>query len=70
MSGLDIKLERTRLGLRQYKVAAALGWPSTTLWMIEANRRPVSPELANTITETMRQLAERDASTTRDDRAA
>ncbi len=57
MIGTDLKLERTRHGVRQYRLAQALGVPSTTIWAIESNRKPVAPDLAAVITETIRALA-------------
>lgn len=57
MNGTDLKIERVRRGLRQFMVAAALGWPPTTLWSIEAGRRPVSPEEAERIMQAIRKLS-------------
>ena len=57
MNGTDLKIERVRRGLRQYKVAAALDWPQTTLCNIESGRRTVSPEEAERIMNAIRQLS-------------
>ena len=57
MTGLELKLERTRLGLRQYRLAQRLGLPPTTIWLIESGRRPVGPEDARRILAAMRELA-------------
>ncbi len=57
MIGTDLKLERTRHGVRQYRLAQTLGVPSTTIWAIESNRKPVPLDLAAVITETIRALA-------------
>jgi hypothetical protein len=57
MTGLDLKLERVRLGLRQWRVAAALSIHPTALWLIESDRRPVSPERARQIWDELQRLA-------------
>ncbi len=57
MDGTSLKLERVRRGLRQYRVAAALGVPQTTLCAIENGRRPVTVAEAERIAEAIRRLA-------------
>ncbi len=57
MDGLDLKLERVRLGLRQYRVAQALGIPQSTLWAIESGRKPIRIDEAERIVRAMRDLA-------------
>ncbi len=57
MNGIDLKIARVRSGVRQYKLAAALGVPSTVVWQIESGRRTLSPELADTISKTIKELA-------------
>ena len=70
MTGLDLKVERTRLGLKQYRLAAALGVPPTIVWQIESGRRPVSADQANSILRTMRDLAAQEQSRPGNDLAA
>lgn len=70
MNGTDIKVERVRLGLRQYIVAARLGVPQTTLCAIENGRRPVTHEEAISIREKLRELASQTTKVADDDRAA
>ena len=60
MNGVDLKIARVRSGVRQYRLAAALGVPSTVVWQLESGRRPLSPELADTISQTIKQLAEQE----------
>jgi transcriptional regulator with XRE-family HTH domain len=57
MPGLEIKLARLRHGLRQYRVAAALGVPQTTLCAIENGKKLVSPERAEEIKQAIQRLA-------------
>jgi len=49
MKGLDIKIARIKSGLKQYKVAAVLGIPQTTLCDIENGKQVASPELLEKI---------------------
>ena len=70
MDGMDLKVERVRLGLRQYRVAQALGVPATTIWQIESGRRHIPREQAIAIANTMRRLASRAQSQSSDDRVA
>lgn len=44
MQPIDLKLERVRRGVRQYRLAAELGIPPTTLSKIENGQRRVSPD--------------------------
>jgi hypothetical protein len=67
MTGLDLKLERVRLGLRQWRVAAELQIPPTVLWAIEAGRKPLTRERAEQIRNAMYCLA---LKTNADDQAA
>jgi transcriptional regulator with XRE-family HTH domain len=62
MTGLDIKIARIRAGLRQYKVAAALGITQTVLSQIENEQRNVSQEQLEQITRAIRVLAARSES--------
>jgi len=62
MTGLDIKVARIRAGLRQYKVAAALGITQTVLSQIENDQRIVSQERLEQIARTIRDLAVRPGS--------
>ena len=49
MTGLDVKIMRIRVGLRQYVLAAALGIPQSTLCEIEAGKLPLEPQLLGKI---------------------
>ena len=57
MNGLDLKIERVRRGLRQYRVAAALGITSTTLSQIENGQRIVPQERLEEFARVIRSLA-------------
>ena len=56
MTGIELKLERVRLGLRQWRVAAALGVPATVVWQIESGRRPLSDREADRILSVLHRL--------------
>lgn len=45
MKGLELKIARIRVGLRQYEVAAKVGITATKLCEIEAGRSKASDEL-------------------------
>ena len=49
MTGLDIKIMRIRVGLRQYRLAAQLGVPQSTLCEIEGGKLPLEPQLLRKI---------------------
>lgn len=70
MVGTDLKIERVRLGLRQYRVAAALGIPATTLSKIENGQKQVSLVQLIAIHTVIRRIAQAEASTANDDAAA
>ncbi len=55
--GIELKLMRVRLGVRQYRVAQVLGIPPSSLCDIENGRRPVGPIEAAKIAEAIRELA-------------
>ena len=57
MSGADIKRERERLGVRQYKVASALGVSPPTLCNIESGRHRLREGEAEAIIAVVRSLA-------------
>ena len=59
MNGTDLKIERVRVGLKQYRLAQALGVPPTVVWQIESGRRPVTPERAAEILSAIKDLADR-----------
>ncbi len=46
MTGLDLRVERTRQRVKQYKVAAALGRHPTWLCHVERSENEVPPEVA------------------------
>ncbi len=47
--GLEIKIARLRAGLKQYDLAGRLGIRATALSEMEADRRPIPPEVAELI---------------------
>lgn len=49
VNGLDIKIARLKVGLRQYDLAARLGIPSSRLSEIESGRRKPAPEIIRQI---------------------
>ena len=59
-SGIDLKVQRIRAGVRQYRVAQALGIPASKLCDYENGRRPVSHQIADTISKTIKELADQE----------
>jgi DNA-binding XRE family transcriptional regulator len=53
MQGSEIKISRIKAGLKQYEVAAMVDIPQTTLCEIEANKRPVTPQLLEKILDSI-----------------
>lgn len=49
--GIELKIRRLRVGLKQYRVAAEVGIAPTQLCEIESGRRKPSPELLARIVE-------------------
>ena len=49
MTGLDIKIVRIRSGVRQYELAAKIGICQSTLCEIEAEKKPLEPQLLGKI---------------------
>ncbi len=49
MTGMDLRIERTRHRVKQYKVAAALGMHPTWLCHIERSESEVSGDVADRI---------------------
>ncbi len=56
--GTDVRLLRWRAGLRQWRLAAEIGYSPTVLCDIEAGRKPLTPDLACRIEEAASRLAE------------
>ncbi len=56
MDGVDLVALRLRAGLKQWQVAAALGRSSGWLSRLECGERPLPPELAERISETIDEL--------------
>jgi transcriptional regulator with XRE-family HTH domain len=54
-SGLDVLMARRRAGLKQWQLAARLGFSPTIVCDIERGRRPVTPALADRIAEALRE---------------
>ena len=57
MDHVTIRVERVKLGLLQYRVAAALDIPPATLSAIERGHKPVSSTEAARIVQVMRDLS-------------
>ena len=57
LRGIDLKLMRVQRGVRQYRVAQALGIPASALCDYENGRRRVQPALAARIAAAIRDLA-------------
>jgi len=55
--GMRLKLLRVRAGVRQYKVAQALGVPPSVLCDWEAGRRPLPPGAAARVEAAIGRLA-------------
>jgi len=61
---IAIRVERAKLGLRQYRVAAALQIPAPTLSAIERGHKSVPPEEVDRIIRVMRDLSRRSSAVT------
>lgn len=57
MTGIDIAILRLRSGLRQWEVAADLGYSSAWLSKLERGKNPLGPEVAKRLAETIEKLA-------------
>lgn len=57
MTGLAIRMVRTRLGIKQYRLAQELGWPQTTLYRVEEGQRTLSVAEADAIHAALIRLA-------------
>jgi transcriptional regulator with XRE-family HTH domain len=55
--GMRLKLLRVRAGVRQYKVAQALGIPPSVLCDWEAGRRPLPPGMGDRVEAAIGRLA-------------
>lgn len=64
MDGLEIKITRLRVGLKQYELAARVGITQTKLSEIECGRLHPGPELMDRILEVLEEV--RGAEATRD----
>jgi len=56
-TGIELKILRIRAGVRQYRVAQALGIPPTTLCEWENGRAPMPPGQAGRVDRAIRRLA-------------
>jgi len=56
VGGLNIKLERVRAGLRQYKVAEVVGISRVMLSYYENDRRPMPPGMEQRILDAIKEL--------------
>ena len=56
MAPQELKLERIRQGVPQYRLAAAIGVPQTTLCAWENGRRPLSPDQERIVRDALRDL--------------
>ncbi len=59
----DLKIQRIRLGVPQYRLAAAIGVPQTTVCAWENGRRPMTLEQKRLALEALRSLARASRST-------
>ena len=57
MDGIDLTTQRLRAGLKQWQVAAALGYTSAWLSRLERGRAPLNPETADRISDAIDKLA-------------
>jgi transcriptional regulator with XRE-family HTH domain len=53
----ELKIERTRLAIPQYRLAAALGITQSALCAMENGRRPVSPDQERAVRNALHRLA-------------
>lgn len=53
-NGIELKIARIRMGLKQYELAAKIGIAQTQLCEIEAGRRKPSPELLERILQVVK----------------
>jgi DNA-binding XRE family transcriptional regulator len=53
----ELKIQRVRLGIPQYRLAAAIGVPQTTVCAWENGRRPMTVEQERLALEALRSLA-------------
>jgi len=60
VTGMDLKLERTRLNLRQWRVANALDMNPADLSRIENGHKPVKQDDAARILSAMHRMAGKD----------
>ena len=58
MNGLDLKIERVRRGLKQYRVAAALDIPQSRLSQWENGKQPMTPEQERSAFEALHRLVQ------------
>lgn len=56
-SGLELKLRRIRLGLKQYAVANRAGMSQTALCLMESGRAELSPEKVDVVLRAMDEMA-------------
>ncbi|MGH2531565.1 MAG: hypothetical protein ACRDJW_04590 [Thermomicrobiales bacterium] len=57
MNGTDVKVERVRRKVKQYRLAAALGITQSELCAVENGRKPITHDRAITIRNVIRELA-------------
>jgi transcriptional regulator with XRE-family HTH domain len=57
LEGMELKLQRIRAGLRQYRVAQELGIPPSTLCDYENGRKPVSSRQGQRILDAIDRLS-------------
>jgi DNA-binding transcriptional regulator YiaG len=63
MISRDLKIQRVRLGVPQYRLVAAIGVPQTAVCAWENGRRPMTLEQERLALEALRSLARASRST-------
>ena len=53
MNGLDVKIARFSVGIKQYQLAALIGIPQSTLCKIEMEKQSLQPQLVSKILESL-----------------
>ena len=57
MERLELVIRRLRAGLKQWQVAADMGYTSAWLCKLERGKMPLTPELAQSIAKTIDTMA-------------
>ena len=57
MTGIDLAVRRIRARLRQWQVAAELGYSGAWLSQLERGEKPLRPDVAQRISETIEEMS-------------